>query len=625
MGTAIVVVISIPFALFGIGSYLGGGGNNFAAKVNDEEVSIRAYEQNYYTQQNQLRATFGGKIPAGFDGASFLRQQALETSIRQSLLLQHSNDSGYAIGDDTLAAAIYSEAAFQDEGQFSKERYERQLQSQGLVANQFEEQLRQDLSVNQIREGIVSSSFQTGLETQRAISLGNQARTFSTMEFATSAVGTLDAPGEEAIDDYYSTHAIEFQYPEKVKLEYIELNQETLAEKVSVDEDKLHEMYLEQKDKYLLPEQRRASHILIAMSEDASATDEAEKRQLIDDLRQRALAGEPFEELAKEYSEDPGSAEQGGDLGTFQRGAMVPEFEEAAFTLEVDEIGEVVKSAFGFHLIKVTEVIGEQGKSFEQVKMEVEQAFRKRESEYVYFELSGILANEVYENSDTLETASELVGIPVRETEWLETNTADDILRYPAVRKAAFSDELLEEKLNSDVIEVGDNHVLVVRVQEHEPGKAKKLDEVSDEIRHLLEVKNRDDKLKALVDEALAALKEGEMLAQVLGRFDAEPGENMSVMRSDTTVDANIITELFRMPKPTGEPSYSMAKKLDGSYSVIVLSGVAQGESTESQSTGDDRGQVIGRSEYASWLGALRENAEVTINKQLLDDLSAQR
>jgi len=205
MGTAIVVVISIPFALFGIGSYLGGGGGNFAAKVNDQEISIRAYERNYYAQQNQLRATFGGKIPAGFDSASFIRQQALETTIRQSLLLQHSNDSGYAIGDDTLATALYSEAAFQDNGQFSKERYERQLQSQGLGASQFEEQLRQDLSVNQIRVGILSSSFQTGPETQRTVSLRNQTRTFSTLEFTASAVGTLDAPGQEAIEEYYAS------------------------------------------------------------------------------------------------------------------------------------------------------------------------------------------------------------------------------------------------------------------------------------------------------------------------------------------------------------------------------------------------------------------------------------
>lgn len=626
LGTAVVVVISIPFALFGIGSYFGGGGDNYAAKVNDEEISIRTYEQNYYAQRNQLRAAFGGKIPQGFDSATFLRQQALEKSITRTLLQQHVNDYGYAIGNQTLASQLYNEAVFQENGQFSRERYERQLQSQGLIAQQFEEQLKQDLAVNQVREGVLSSSFQITAEFARIEALKNQLRTFSFININADLLGELEAPDEASIEAYFAANPRQFKHAKKVKLEYIELEQEQLAQAVDVDEDTLREIYLSEKGKYVLPERRNASHILIVLNDGASDTEIAEKKQIIEELRQRILAGESFVELAKAFSEDPGSVEQGGDLGEFPRGAMVPEFEQEAFSLEVDEISDIVQSSFGFHLIKLNEIIPEQGKSFEQARQELEQAYRTQEAEQLFSELSEVLSNQAYENSDTLEAAAEALNIDITQTDWLNANENNGIFRYPVVKPVAFSVPIISEQLNSEVINIDDNHAIVLRMVDYRPSEVKPLGEVRDQIQNILITEQREDKLKEMAEKSFAALNKGDTLIKVSEIIGADVSDEASISRDDKNTDSNVVSELFRIPKPTANATYSMVKTLSGGYAVIALSAVTTSTlDKDGPSVAGNEEEKIGRSEYTVWLLALRERANVTINKQLLDDIAAQQ
>ena len=239
LGITIVVIIAIPFALVGIGSYLGGSGDNYAARVNDEEIDIRTYERNYYAQRYQLQQMFGGSIPEGFANASFLQEQAIETSVTQALLSQHTAEAGYAVGDAIIAAAIYSEPAFQIDGEFSKTQYERQLQSQGLGAQQFEDQLRRDLTVNHMREGVLVSTFQTSAERQRLQALRSQERTFLALNFEPSQLDQIYQPSQEEIASHFKENQQNYRHPEAVKLEYIELDQSLLKSKVEVDDELL--------------------------------------------------------------------------------------------------------------------------------------------------------------------------------------------------------------------------------------------------------------------------------------------------------------------------------------------------------------------------------------------------
>ncbi|MEM7207099.1 MAG: SurA N-terminal domain-containing protein [Pseudomonadota bacterium] len=624
LGITIVVIIAIPFALVGIGSYLSGGGDHYAAKVNDEEISVRTYEQNYFAQRSQLQSMFGGQIPASFASGSFLREQALEASVTQALLSQHASEKGYAVGDQLVASSIINEPAFQVDGAFDKARYERQLQSQGLTAQQFEARLREDLAVNQMREGILLSTFQTTHERDAAIALRDQIRTFSLLTFAVDDIDYLPAPTESAVDEYFSNNASAFVNPEAVKLEYLELSIDDLAAQVEVDDELLLAAYENEKSNYVNPEQRRASHILLTTSDDDNDDDREAKRQQLMDIRSQALNGVDFAELAEEFSDDPGSASQGGDLGAFPRGVMVPEFEEAAFSLNTDELSDVVESSFGFHLIKVTDVIEEQGQSFEEARFDVEQAYRARESESLFFELSDALANEVYENSDSLDSAAAALGSEVKETDFLATTDRSDIFSHSAVRNAAFDVSLREEGLNSEVIEIGENHVVVIRVQEYREASPQTVDEVRDDIEAILVQQEREKKLDQLAAEAIEALNGGSDLVDVSDQLAASNAQsNVSANRQETAVDANILRTLFSMPKPTGSATYESVNTVSGDKVVIALSAVDQPQGNNAVDADVEAERAnIGRNEYAAWLSAMRDRAEVIINNQLLDEVS---
>ena len=627
--TVLIGIIAIPFALFGIGSYLGGGGDYSAATVNDEEISIQAYEQNYYLQRNQLRAAFGGSIPAGFDSATLLRNQALETSIIQALLLQHSSEAGYAVSDEAVASAIVEQESFKDGEQFNKERYEAQLRSLGMSAQQFEEQLRQDLSLNQMREGVVFTAFKTKRQTAMENALRGQTRTFTELVFPLSAVGEIEEPDQQAIEQYFSENASKFRHPEKVKLAYVELAQTALAQKVEISEDDLRGLYEENRASYINPERRRASHILLTLDPDADEGKETELRSKLESLRARIESGESFADMAREHSQDPGSAPQGGDLGAFPRGVMVPEFEQAAFELESGQMSDIVKSSFGLHLIQLEEIIPGEGKSFEEARAEVEQAYRTRESEGLYFELSDKLANAAYENSNDLEPAASAIDLDVVESNWLNAGSNDGIFRYPAVRQAAFNGELLAEGLNSDPIEVGDNHVVVIRVIEHQEERAKELSEVTEEIVASLKAEAREAQIRALAENALETLTEGGTLESVADDNASVStfNEEQTVSRRDASVDSNVLAELFKMRKPSDQSVYATVKKLGGDYAVLALSAVNNdaGNTTQASTSDNSAGQQLGQSEYTALVGSLRSSASVVINNQLIDEVASQR
>ena len=624
LGTVVVVVISIPFALVGIGSYLSGGGDYAAAEVNGEEISIQAYEQNYYAQRSQLQSALGGTIPPEFDSAGYLRRQALETSITRELLTQHTQTNGYATSDTAIAAALYQEDAFHGEDQkFSKERYELQLQSLGISATQFEAQLRQDLSINQMREGVVFTAFQTQQEHSRISALTNQTRTYSSLLFSDKSIGTIAEPTASEIEEYFSANSSRFQHPERVKIAYIELDQSTLGNDIEVDTDDLEQMYIDNQSAYVTPEQRRAAHILLLADEGTSQNKLDENYALLEQLRDRITAGESFADLAREYSEDPGSAEQGGDLGAFARGVMVPEFEEAAFALEEGGLSDIVKSSFGLHLIQLNEIIPQQGKSFEQAKTEVEQAYRQREAENLFFERSDSLANQVYENSDSLAPAADATGLSVIESDWLNANSVSGVFRFNNVKQAAFSEELREEGVNSDVIEVGDNHVVVLRVLDYEAARPQALDEVNAQIVSALKAAAKQEALSAKAQEAIDSLQAGTGLSEVAANSNAEIRPEATAGRTDSSIDNSILGELFRMPKPDNGPVYSAVRLLNGDYAVLVLSSIKPGEVSVTGSAQDE--QQGGQREYIAWLAAMRERASVTINNQLLDEVATQR
>ena len=619
----LLAFICAPFAFFGINSYFGGGGNTYAVKVNGTEVPVSVYEREYNAQRNRLRQAFGGTIPAGFASEDLLRQQALESVITGQVLNEVVAGQNIVISDKTLAKAITQTDAFQVDGQFDRERYELQLRSSGFTVDSFEAQFRHDVALQDFRSGVIDSGFVLQNEVDAADRLSRQIRNAAIIDLRLQPILDGIVIEEADISAYFDENAENYKHPERVKIEYIELNTTALKDSIEVTEEELLAYFEGNADNYRVPEERSASHILVAVDEGASDGEKDSALQKITDAKKRIEAGEDFGDVAKEISDDPGSALAGGSLGFFGRGAMVPEFEETAFSLEQGAISEPVLSSFGYHIIRVDEIREERGKAFEDVKEEVADLLKQQKADEIFYDKSEQLANESYENPDSLIPASEAGDFKIEESDWIDRLTREGVASNPAVINAALTPEVLNEGNNSELLELGENHVIVLRVKEHEDARPKTLDEVREEIEDQLKNELAGDQLREKVAGALDKLKAGSSAQSVADEFGGELMAAADYTRNSQELDASQVSSLFGMPKPAKESnSYSSVVLASGDTSLLILNTVRDAESDEAEVGSDAPGLLdpaqVGSAEYGALLRELRNKALVEINQQIL-------
>ncbi|MBK1722307.1 SurA N-terminal domain-containing protein [Thiocystis violacea] len=582
---AIVILISIPFALWGIQSYLDVGGEPIAATVNGVEIPARDLDRRVQQSRLELRERLG----AAYDAAAFddkqLRREVLDDMIQETLLLNEVRQLGLRVADQDVQIQILADPAFQKDGRFDKETYERLLKYQGLSPAMYEAQMRQRMAAGQLARAVSASEVTTPYEMEQYQRLMNQKRELSYVKLPLSDYQT-DAPIDDAeVSAFYDANPARFQSPEQVKLDYLVLDVESLAPKVEVGEEDLRQAYEADKARFAQPERRNVRHILRKVSEDA---DDATAKAALDELqgiRARILAGESFEELAKESSQDPGSATNGGSLGVIESGIMVPAFDQAAFALEKGKISEPVRTQFGYHIIEVTEIIPSQTKPFEEVRDQLRAELSKQRADGLYYDIGERLASLSYESPDSLEPAAEELGLSVQHSDWISRDGGGEgILAEPKVIAAAFSDEVRGQGLNSDMIEPERDRLqaVVLRVADHREASVKPLSEVRDEI--LAEIK------KAKAKEAAAAAAES--IAEKLRQssdwavVDAalKPESPGLVGRRAPEVPAAVLDAAFKLPAPAdGGVTVGTATLDDGDAVVVRLARVEDGEVKPSQ------------------------------------------
>ncbi|MBT6702048.1 MAG: hypothetical protein HOB14_10335, partial [Gammaproteobacteria bacterium] len=367
----IIGLISIPFALWGINSYLGGGEEQPVAIVDGDEITPRQLDYAYTRYRERLSSVFGGRIPEVFNDENTLKEQALSQIIEERVLLNYIKDNGYRVGDIKLLSNIRSMQVFQQDGKFSNELYQNQLASQGYSPASFEQELRRSQEMEQLNLAIKSTAFTVPVEVALFNDLKNQQRKLRTLTFK-NKTDSIEV-SEQQITDYYNEQSAQFMEPARVKLDYIELNLNTIKQGIEISEENLLERYDQLRDQLTTEELRTASHILLTVGEDDN---EDTVKLKIDDLKKRITQGEDFSTLAREFSQDPGSAQEGGDLGEVERGAMVKPFETALFSLHVNQVSEPVKTQFGWHIIKLNGLSGGDTKSFEQARAEIEEELK---------------------------------------------------------------------------------------------------------------------------------------------------------------------------------------------------------------------------------------------------------
>lgn len=613
----IVGLLVLVFAVWGVNSYFEPDSVVTVAKVNDTKISIGHFQQAYEAQRAQIQQQLGGRVdPALFESFG-LKEQVLQRLVDEEVQVQRTVDEGYRIGDTQLARQINQIQAFQNDGRFDKELYEQVLSRMMTSPGEWEMLQRRNLLLEQPAMGVIATAFATNHDIDHLLRLREQQRDLGYFVLPLSRYMADLQVTDEEVQAYYEQNRERYEYPEQVQIEYLELSLDELAKQVTVTDQAIAEMYEQQKNRFVAEERRRASHILIDLAPDADEATEKAARAKADEVLAKVHAGEPFEKLAETYSTDTGSAKQGGDLGFFGRGVMDKAFEDAAFALAKGEVSAIVRSGFGLHIIKVTEIESEKVKPLEEVRGELEQELRRTEAEQRFYELQEQLASLTFEQPDTLSVASERLGIPVQTSAWFSRVSGEGIAAEPKVRSTAFADDVLNGGNNSEPIELARNAIVVVRVKEHKPATPKPLEEVRAEIAEALRSNKARAKLQEEAQVLLKRVQDGDDPATVAQSVGAEWKRPGFIGRDDSGVDQLIVKAAFESAKPTEKPLVKLLNLNAGDAAVLVLFAVREGDLAKVDAEArkvlqDSQSQAAGQAAFKSLVDSWRSNAKVT-------------
>jgi len=600
----IIFLISVPFALWGVNSYLGGGEVLPAATVNGEEIGVREFDQAYSNYRQRLTQLFGGSIPELLGDENVLRAQVLDQLIEDAALRQYIETQHYRIGDEALARQVRGMQEFQRDGQFDPEVYQQQLRSIGLSPLGFEQRLRINGAVEQFQNGIRETAFVTPMTRKQFSGLQNQTRKIRTLTYQLdpSSVQVDDAE----IEQYYLSNTERYMTPEQVKIDYIELSLDSVKQGIEVDESEIEARYHDNLAAYTTPEFREASHILITIDEE---TDDASALQQINDIRTRIQNGESFEALAKEFSQDPGSAADGGNLGEIGRGDMVPTFESALFALQPNELSEPVKTGFGWHLIQLHSISGGESQSYESVKAALADEIKSEKAEVQIYELIERVANVAYEQSDSLLPVAEQFDIRLHTSDWFDRFSGSGVAAQASIRELAFSDEIKQQGVNSEAIQLDDERVVFIRLNDSRPAQTQSLEQVKDRVRTELISQKLSERSLVAGNEALAGLRSGKSLEELAEEWSSPVIDHGFVARGQADVDAEILRRGFSMAKPEQGLVFDGLSQNGGEYVIIELSAVLSND--EAPENADTLLQARAGVDYMSILKYIGARADV--------------
>ncbi|MBL1292679.1 MAG: SurA N-terminal domain-containing protein [Thiotrichales bacterium] len=611
----IVIGITLTFALFGLGDYLTPDANIYVAEVDGKKIMQNELQRRYLQNRARLQATLGENFNPAFFSEDALKRQALDSLIEENVLLAKLSDSGQKVGNQQLSATIQSLEAFKTNGVFDNSAYQEQIRIQGESVEGFEQRIRRAIMIDQAASSVVQSSVVSDAELDAFVKLRDQQREISFVTIPRARFIDSVEVSDDDIRSYYDENSNRYQTVEQVSIEYLVLDANDYTADIEVEEEDIQFQYEERKAEFVVDEQRRASHILLEVDAGADEAVQAEIRAKAQALLDRANAGEDFAELAKANSEDAGSAGSGGDLGFFGKGVMVPAFEEAVFALEQDQISDLVQSSFGFHIIKLTGVQEERGKTYDEVKVQLENELKRDKAADIVIERSELLVDTTYENPETLSVAAEQLGIEIQVSELFERGRGIGIASDQQVREAAFSDEVAQGN-NSEVLQISGNRIVVLREKDREEPATKPLEEVRDQITANLKDQAANDAAKKLGAKLLADIESGSDVAEQFAANELSWSKAKFYSRHDGQLDQIIAQDAFKV-RQASEDARGIELR-NGDYSIVKMTGIKDGDPAslseeQRQVLKDQRQRAQGNSEYTAWLKMLKSVAKITL------------
>jgi peptidyl-prolyl cis-trans isomerase D len=613
----ILALAALPFLFWGIESYRSGEGDDYLALAAGEKIQRQEFDQALRNQQESMRATMGESFNDSMLENPAVKTAVLEGLIQQRLLKHEAARVGLAVPDLQLIEMIQNISAFQEDGNFSKQRYEELLRAQGMSPRTFEARVRQELMRQELIAPYAEHGFVPATVAVSVMRLSDEKREVSLAKVSPEQFLSQVKPDDSAIKAYYDSHQAELQSPEQVKVEYAVLSQDELARQIRISEDEVRKYFDEHKSEFGGTEERRASHILISAPSSASSEEKSAARAKAEQLLAQARqAPQKFAELAKQNSQDPGSAIQGGDLGFFARNSLVKPFEDVVFQMKMDEISDVVETDYGFHIIKLTGIKEAKPIDFSEVKSRVEEELKNQKSAKSFTEMAESFSNMVYEQSDSLQPAAAKFNLQVQQSDWLTRNdTKSPYFSNPRLMEAIFSEEAVKNKQNTEAIEVSPNTLVSARVIDYRPASVPPLAAVREKISGIIARKAAEE----------AAVKEGkEKLSQLqagkTGLVNWEGAEQISRIEPKG-LDPETLRAVFKV-ETARLPAYTGVVSPEGGYTLIRITGIFEPAlpGPEQQKVfARQLQQVLSQEELSAYLGGVRKRYDVSVKSGALD------
>jgi peptidyl-prolyl cis-trans isomerase D len=614
-----LALITLPFAFWGVDSYVRNADSGAGvATVGGSTISQQELQSAMREQQDRMRAQLGGKLDPAMLETPQMRGAVLDSLVTQKVLAQQAQKARLMIGNEQLAQFIAGVPSLQENGRFSKERYEAVVAAQGMSKEMFEARLRQDMAMQQLMLPVSDAGIGSQAAASRWLATQLEQREIAQVLFMPEAYAGQVKLAADAVQKYYEANRKQFELPDQIRAEFLVLSRDVLGAQTVVGDDEIKTYYQSHADRYRVGETRRASHILIPAAKNASEAEVKVAKAKADELLARVKANPgDFARLARENSLDTVSAAKGGDLDWFGRGAMVKTFEDTAFALKEGQVSDVVRSDFGFHIIRLTGMRPEQVKPIVEVRAEIVAEIKREAGTKKYSETAEAFGNMVYEQADSLKPAAEKLKLEIRQTLWLARGAK---LPPPFDNKklgdALFGDDALKNKRNTEAVEVAPGTLVSARVLEHKPAALQSLEVVRGNIEKRLV---RDEAAKLAIkdgEEKLASLVKGEAVklawpaAHNVSRIDGK-GVPPEALRAVFKADVGKLP----VHVGTGFPG--------NGYALYRISSATAGEG----GTDDQRGRALAQQyarfvaeeEFAAWMATLKESYPVTINKAALE------
>ncbi|MCU7958907.1 MAG: SurA N-terminal domain-containing protein [gamma proteobacterium symbiont of Bathyaustriella thionipta] len=617
----IVVLISVPFALWGIQDYLGGGGDQVVADVDGSEITQQQLDTAVQNYRISLRRQLGANYRPDLINNEQMREDVLNRLIQQRLVNEQKQHLKLSVGDEAIKQQIRMIPAFQRNGKFDRQSFDQLLAQQGQTEATLVQSIRFELESKIVSNAVQATGFITDSAFDEQIRLRLQKRDLRYLTLPYSLFEDQQTITEEAVSDWYESHQQDYVEPEKVRLAYIELTPAAAGAAIEPFDEELRTLYEETKEQYVTKEQRRASHILLELKPDADEEQVAAVMQKAQSLLQQIKQGADFAEIAKQESADPGSAVQGGDLGFFEKGMMADEFDKVVFSLGKGQLSEPVRTSFGVHLIKLVDIRPSSGQTYEQALPKLREAYIEAESDRRFYDLAEEMANLVYEAQDNLESSARELGVEVQTSGWISRNQGEGIGEQAAVRAAAFSDDVLQQGNNSEIIELAADHLLAVRIIDHQDAQPRSLESVHDEVVEQLKQQAARKQALAAAQKLADEFAAGKSVDEYAAHDDyilKSPGYST---RTTAGIDRQILQTAFTMPKPKNDmPLFRAISLPSGDAVVVAVYGVQEGELSDLdknslQALREAASRTQAQDDYSDMLAQLKDQADIKISK----------